>query len=459
MVNAATIVAGSRANQFVPVYETVAAMLADNLTGVAVGELILAGNSAFRVVTTGEHFTNAGGLKLVAEQIAHGYDVRDFGALCDGSTDDTAAFEAACTAALAERHKSVLVTGDMVFDAINTRWDNGLRVFVSGALSPTSQIQMAEASLVGIGGGPTKQFRRNYGARIDDTGDFGVAKILGVGNSPMNIENVEVQTADYGIELTHFYDGADNGGANFFLKHVNATGNATGDGYALKIGSVFWVYIEECTFTGLSDAFASILIDAPDSISYAGLINIRRTVTSGKGNKVSSSTTRVGPVTIFDCDHELLPSGEYGWDFAPGADVDHITIDNFLNADNLSGSLGSFNFGNAKNVQVRDQYHSNVDAPKGGLYIQRMRDIAGFQQLAQDEPQTFGLIGGSFSGRALNRGRYPIRADGVGYDVQVPTGSLDGGDLNIASGAPDPAGGTEGFQVTTPGTVSGSARQ
>lgn len=68
-------------------FPTVAALLGSTATSLGpTGQIIYAGGFRYEVVTTGEHVTTAGGVKLYAQPP---YNVEAFGARGDGSTDDT----------------------------------------------------------------------------------------------------------------------------------------------------------------------------------------------------------------------------------------------------------------------------------------------------------------------------------------------------------------------------------
>ena len=76
------------------------ALLANTESNIPAGSVFAtrAEGFAFEVVTTGEDATTAGGVKLRVLEVDGKRDVKAFGAKGDGSTDDSAAFQAAVNA-------------------------------------------------------------------------------------------------------------------------------------------------------------------------------------------------------------------------------------------------------------------------------------------------------------------------------------------------------------------------
>jgi len=90
----------------VQAFKDVAALLADttlSYSGLSAGDVITTRSEAFAYEVaasdaTDEHVTTAGGVKLYVLAGSARYDVKAFGAVGDGATDDTAAIQAAVTA-------------------------------------------------------------------------------------------------------------------------------------------------------------------------------------------------------------------------------------------------------------------------------------------------------------------------------------------------------------------------
>ena len=81
-------------------FATVADLLADTETEYTTGQVLLAGGFRYEVADAGasdHHLTTAGGVKLYVLQNSQGYNVKAFGAVGDGTTNDSVAIQLALT--------------------------------------------------------------------------------------------------------------------------------------------------------------------------------------------------------------------------------------------------------------------------------------------------------------------------------------------------------------------------
>ncbi len=118
---------------------TVAELLADTTLNPAVvpaGSVIEAGGFRYRVVSSGQHLTTAGGVKLYVLS----RDVRAFGAVGDGVTNDTAAINAASAAGfkIAPCGDFLITSFAIVADIEN--WHGNGRFFYNGAALPIGPV-------------------------------------------------------------------------------------------------------------------------------------------------------------------------------------------------------------------------------------------------------------------------------------------------------------------------------
>jgi hypothetical protein len=95
-------------------YSTVAALLASTVSLGSTGDIIEAAGHRYQIVTTGEHLTTAGGVKLIVIPEVAGYDVRAFGVTADGVTNDRAALNAALNVAITDRKAALLPDALMI---------------------------------------------------------------------------------------------------------------------------------------------------------------------------------------------------------------------------------------------------------------------------------------------------------------------------------------------------------
>lgn len=130
-------------------FKDVAALLADTTLVAATGDVVQTREEgfAYEVVTSGQHVTTAGGVKLIVLPGDAGMNVKAFGAKGDGTTNDTTAIQLALNAA----RNLVLQTATNIADQ-NFPNKGGLTVYVPAGQYIISQIEVPETvSLVGAG--------------------------------------------------------------------------------------------------------------------------------------------------------------------------------------------------------------------------------------------------------------------------------------------------------------------
>lgn len=388
--------------------------------------------------------------------------VKDFGAVCDGTTNDTAAFQKAVTFCRTLGNPSnLLVQGTMLYDPSAITWGgNGLNrvtLLVDGALKPTTTIVVNNYyDIEGVGSNAVVQFGMgNSCSIIPPAGSIPTIKLQGASNH--SIKNVSISGAYIGVYL----DGASALGALARLDNVNVYANQAG-GQALVIDAFFWAYFNQCRFLSSDASSKSVLItNTSTSYSQTGLIYFKECITASRGISVNPTVGTCGNIYFYDHHHESLTAGETF--FYAKAGTYNVSFNQIGLSDSLPGAGKSFDVSGVTAFSVKDTYpHSYESRPATGdvsgdipfNYINFTRD------LCTTEGQIVSSTRGLISGRYMARGQMSMLSPGVGkaVAVTVPTGSFAAGNITITGGQRAPDGSQTAYLVEPTVIASGTTQ-
>lgn len=275
--------------------------------------------------------------------------VKDFGAVCDGSTDDTTAFEATIAYANSQTPRmTVLVVGNMKFTPSLEQIPNSTTIYVNGTLKPTGGTETiylgTACKLIGLGGAV------GISSGVQFTSGAPTARILPTGTGPV-ISNRE--SSSEGITIANFtiYDCAsgiylqalDTVSALAVIENVNIRQTGTG-GYCMKFDMFFWLWVKDCSLISAGTNGHGWYITNSDFDPFegaAGLYYFTDNKSVGNGhyiNGVSSSPT-CSNIYIKNHHHESLPAGGTYWYLRY---VNRITFDQVGQSDPLMGDATVF---------------------------------------------------------------------------------------------------------------------
>ena len=213
---------------------------------VAVGDFVRVTSigAAYQAVASGEHFTTAGGLKVLVLPGAGGVDVRAFGAVGDGVTDDTAAIQAAIDAVDCIQ----IPSGTYLCDAINlssgkTVLTDGFSTRLKQTASPGTDVRLVNVVGSNVTIGPAisvegqidvQSGEQYHGVYIRATASTGALNNIRIGD--VFGENIRGDIIYVGAFAGYPLDDVSVGnisGTNIYRNGVSHTGGN------LKCGDVF----------------------------------------------------------------------------------------------------------------------------------------------------------------------------------------------------------------------------
>lgn len=285
-------------------------------------------------------FLQAGGSAVsrsVQSKLRDSVNVKDFGAVGDGVTNDTAAFNAAMVYAQSTGIAVVEATGDFVTS--NLTFQTGITLRFAGKWRPTETINITNnVTLIGAGLG-TNQFSTD-GANCLVIVPHGLTTpVLKITcSSGTHVENIRiVNPVGLGIQV------GDNAvlGALLRLKNVHVNCNAAvATSAPINVDNFFWLWIDSCTFmttTGTAAYSMRLNCDA-SATAYTGLVFVRDTVFNGYGviiRNYSASTCQ--QFNFVDCSVENSLSDFFTIDGSNSTQISGLTFDRTYMFDNLSG--------------------------------------------------------------------------------------------------------------------------
>jgi hypothetical protein len=422
------------------IYDTVAEMLADTVS-VSENDVIQADRFHYTVAAsdaTNHHLTRGNGTKLYVSRGQLGFDVKAFGALGDGTTDDTAAVLLADAASRANK-ASLHFEGNTRFDPSQMTVDHSddMTWYVNGKLTLISTLDLpvdADFTLIGLGGADRQIAFMRGGPVCEIVPPSGnVATIRKRGVSTTRIENVVIENAYDALHV----DGSATLTAYLKLQNVGLRADATTGRHALHIDNCFWVIARECAFTGGADHPVYITSTNGGS-GYSGLIWFYDCVTAGHGLYAGGGDTR--SVWFHNHVHELLESGEYAFE---GSGLDAVGFYGFENADPKSGSLGSLHLPGTE-LAVLSDFDARVDGT-----FPRFIQQSGWQYRTSNLGEVSGVqqeVSGLFFARPAWNVFNPYISTGFGDPVAM-TYSGNQGNMHITTGALAPDGTTTAFTI------------
>lgn len=334
-------------------------------------------------------------------------DVRGFGAVGNGVTDDTNAIQAAVNS-VSSRGGSILMKGNFVSGSIAFPSVPGwIRIELDGTwkLNPNKTLVIPPyVWLNGRGGAsaPVLWARKPQAQIIPSSGTAPTIRMVGQG--PKKVSNILV-TGSSGPAIV-----MENG--NFFiLENVSARAANLPSSYALGLDGAILVDIAYSSFEAPQNAGGNVFINR------SGIIKMERSQIIGKGVTVSSanSATEYGNMKFKSILHYLATTPSFILDSTNGV-ISHITVDAFYFIPSVV--VPFIEVRGSQNAQpsgpLQDRRVRNVTVTNGPLYsplvgggsIKGLNLYTGANQqenLGTQRPEETTVIrGGEFVGKFVN---------------------------------------------------------
>ncbi|MFG6524503.1 glycosyl hydrolase family 28-related protein [Sulfitobacter sp. M23508] len=334
-------------------FATVADMLADRRT-FAVGTKLTAAGFSYEVVSSGEHPTTAGGVKLRVLPGERGYNVKAFGATGDGVTDDTDAVELAIRAA----YDSGRVDGDTRYGCVVYIPTGRYRIAQSAALFKSFPRVVSGAASFSIRG---DGLNGGYGSTEG-------ASILAFDPPTSGADQVMIDN-DSRITFTRFSD----------------------IGFVSENGGLFWngpegqgvqsFEFRDCGWSGFLDMFDVAGTTNNSEWSFFGCKFSRFDGTAFNFDNEQALSWR-----FYGCDAEVFTGTLFEWNrgtnvawwggsIIPTAATGRIAK---IPAGAVSGSFGQNNSPHLKLESVR------LEPRSGSLLFEKLNHVAAFQAIFRD---------------------------------------------------------------------------
>ena len=429
--------------------------------GVYVGTTLVSGGGA------NANFQQAGTGAVVRTSQSKMRDTvhaRDFGAVLDGVTDDTSAFQLAINYCKSNPSCSVLrIDGSMVYNPAAISYAGAttrIKLEVNGSLKPTTTIVVTDAfEIEGVGGALSANaiqfgFGGNCCQIYAPAGNIPVIKLSGA--NAHSLKNINI----YGCYQGIYADGATALGALARLENVNILQNVAG-GTPLVVDAFFWLIAEKCRFlTSTTGGGEKSILLTNTSIAYsqAGLIFFRDCITAGMGVSANPTVGVVSNVLFDNHHHEALPDGE---DFFYAKSGCHSIEFRSLGISDSLGTSYAFDVAGVTGFRVIGGYpHSfrnppesmtiDADVPTNGINVTREIGSRNVKASAQHR--------GALVGRLLSRGHIATAPMGIGSPISVtmPTGVQ--GNITYTAGQTAPDGTATATKVEATGAGAPTAQ-
>ncbi len=308
---------------------------------------------------------------------------KDFGALCDGLADDTAAVQAAINS-LGEEGGRVVING---MNGANQVCRFGALTYPARAINCWTILEIAGwvvplvtfevptyVAVVGRGYAYYTQFQSEPAAII--VAIPGVSPVMHVsGPGPHVLEHIHVdQPSGIGIQL-------DNG-SDAVLRYVSVL-STQNNSISVEVRNFFWVWFEHCTFDGTANAGTNLHLTGVSTLpSYTGLIYISDSRMSGNGMVFDAASPNgiSGPLYIDGLTQENATSDLLT--VVPNSTLSGIVFSKVEIADPINpvyfiGSSSASAYGTIRNVTFRDGFATGTNLVRPGTKIYGLNVEAG----------------------------------------------------------------------------------
>ncbi len=382
-------------------------------------------------------------------------DLRDFGAILDGDTDDTTALQAAYDLlptyeAASDYPRTIYVKGILKFDPTAFVAGNKfVKIQVDGYLKPTETwvFDTGVWEFEGLGGALPTSYQKGICAGIvpPSATDFAIELRTSYGFTMRNF------SISYGGGILMKNTVQPNGNIYFF--NVGVVTSSTAE-VALDIENVFWVWFDHCAFINSGPSGNKTIrvtsVNAGDGL--AGLLNFSNCTTGGRGILFQQDDEAhfPGSIKFINHAHESL-SGD-SEDFFTSAGLgtyNGILFDNLINADALEGWTGyTFNVPYAENLRITNPTETYTF--RGGFKSGDLNLVSNYSQNQQVfiKAGTRVSIDGEYIGADLGKAFNPtVRAIGYPITYSMPANSGTAGTVSFTPLATAFDGSPTAYQV------------